>query len=170
MVILFSNRKNRTEKEIIDILTGAGATYISDRAVFSGKSNITIISEYKKTDIKINKGVAIITDDTERFKDQKFSKEIIGICEDCNKKALSVFSKSPIAVISCGMSPKNTITLSSRSENTLLLSLQRTITDIFGNTIEPAEFLIRIKNNYSEFPIMASIAVMLIYGIIPKEL
>lgn len=170
MVILLSGRRNRIEKEIIEILTNAGATYISDRAIFSGKNNITIVSEYQKTDIKVNKGVAIIIDDSGRFVGQLFSKEIIGICEDCNKQALSVFSKSPVAVITCGMGAKNTVTVSHKSEHSILISLQRTITDIYGATLEPAEFLIQLKNNYSEFSLMASIAVLLLYGIIPKEL
>lgn len=170
MVILFSGRKNKTEKEIIEILTGIGANYISDKAVFSGTEQITIISEYKKTDIKIDKGIAVFLDDTDRFDGQILPKGIIGICEDCNQKALNIFFKNCIPVISCGMNSKNTITLSSINSENLLASLQRTVTDIKGNDIEPEEFKITLKRKYHPYSVMASVAILLLCGVIPKEL
>lgn len=170
MVILFSGRKNKTEKEIIEILTGVGAGYISDKAIFSGDEQITIISEYKRTELKIDKGIAVFLDDTDRFKGQTFSNGIIGICEDCNKKALELFYESNIPVISCGMNQKNTITLSSINSDTLLASLQRTVTDIRGNEIEPEEFKIKLKKQYLPFSVMASTAILILCGIIPNDL
>lgn len=169
MVILFSGRNNKIEKEIIEILTGCGANYISDKAVFSGSEPITIISEYKKTDLKIKKGIAVLIDDTDRFKNQTFPPSVIGICEENNLKAIELFSKNPIPVICCGMGTKNTITLSSINSDTLLTTLQRTVTDIKGNEIEPEEFKIKLKKNYQPFSVMASVAVMLLCGVIPKE-
>ncbi|MBQ8532141.1 MAG: hypothetical protein IJ432_01750 [Clostridia bacterium] len=170
MVILLSDRKNRCEKEITEILTGVGANYISDKAVFSGTEQITIISSYKKTDLKMKKGIALILDDTKRFSGQTFPQGFIGICEDCNQKALELFSKSRIPVISCGMGAKNTITLSSINSETLLTTLQRTVTDINGNEIEPEEFKIKLKKEYLPFSVMASVAVMLLCGVIPTDI
>lgn len=169
MVILFSGRKNRIEGEIIEILTTLGADYISDKAVFKGFEPITIVSEYKKCKLNIDKGIAVFLDDTDRFLGQEFPENIIGICEDCNQKALKIFSKSKIPVISCGMNSKNTITLSSINSNTLLATLQRTITDINGNEIEPEEFRLTTNKKYQPFSIMVCIAVLLLCGIIPTE-
>ena len=112
MVIIFSGRKSETEKEIIEILSSNGGDYISDKTILKGKGLFTVISEYKKTDLKIEKGIALILDDTERFKGQSFPFGVIGICEENNKSALGLFKKSKIPVISCGMNPKNTITFS----------------------------------------------------------
>lgn len=170
MVILFSDRKSKTEKEIIEILTNSGATYISDKAVVSGEKAITIISEYKKSDIRLKKGIAILLDSSNRFVEQKFTKEIIGICEDTNETALSIFSKNPVAVISCGMSNKNTVTISSKTGNSVLITLQRAINSIYGETIEPAEYKIKLRKKYNEFSVMASVTVLLLYGYFPKEL
>ncbi len=169
MVILFSGRKNRIEGEIIEILTSLGANYISDKAVLTGFEPITIVSQYKKSKLDIDNGIAVFLDDTNRFSGQEFKGNIIGICEDCNHKALEIFSESKISVISCGMNSKNTITLSSINSNTLLATLQRTITDINGNEIEPEEFKIKTNKEYRPFSVMACIAVLLLCGIIPTE-
>ena len=167
MVILFSGRKSTVEKEIIEILSGYGADYISDKAVSSVGGQFTVISEYKKTDIKLKSGIAVFIDDTDRFDNQIFPDGIIGICEDNNTAALKAFKDSETPVISCGMSAKNTVTLSSFGDASLLASLQRTLTDFKGNEIDPAEFRIKLTKKYSPFAVMASAAVLLIMGIKP---
>lgn len=169
MVILFSDRNSNAEKEITDILTFVGADHISDKKVCYCKGAFTIISEYKKTELKLKKGIAVFCDNTERFAGQTFPQGIIGICEDTNTKALELFHKSRIPVISCGMSGKNTITLSSLGDDTLLATLQRSFTDNLGFEIEPAEFKIKLNKSYSSFSVMASVAVLLLNGIVPKE-
>lgn len=169
MVILFSERKSRTEKEIIEILTSFGGNYISDKTVQSNTGLFTVISEYKKTDLKLNRGTALILDNSKRFEGQQFPQGIIGICEDVNQKAFELFQKSGISVISCGMNSKSTLTLSSLSTDTVLASLQRIITDNNGKEIEPFEFKIKLKKNYNPFSVTASAVILLIYGIIPKE-
>ena len=168
MVILFSGRKSAVERDIIEILSGCGANYISDKAVTSGDGGFTIISEYKKTEINLKNGIAVFIDDTDRFNNQTFPKGIIGICEDSNQKALEIFKNSNIPVISCGMSAKNTVTLSSINSETLLAALQRTVTDCTGNEVDPGEFKIKLKKSYAPFAVMASTAVLLLNGITPK--
>ena len=169
MVILFSGRNSKTEKEIIEILTKYGGNYISDKFVSENTGNFTIISVYKKSEIKLKKGIAVFIDETDRFLCQNLPIGIIGICEDINQKALEIFKQNNIAVISCGINAKNTVTLSSFNSNSLLASLQRTLTDNYGNNIVPSEFKIKLTNKYSPFSVMASIAVLLINGIVPKE-
>ena len=169
MVILFSERKNHTEREIIEILTSFGGNYISDKKIEKNGELFTIVSEYKKTDLKIKGGIAIILNATERFKGQKFPKGITGICEDINRDAFELLKKSKIPLISCGMNPKSTVTLSSINKDTVSVFLQRIITDINGNDIEPFEFKIKLKKSYSQFSLLSSAVILLIYGITPKE-
>ncbi len=168
MVILFSRRKCEEEKQIIEILSKYGANYISDKTVTAGDGSFTIISEYKKTEINIKNGIALILDDTDRFYNQTFKDGIIGICEDKNQKALEIFKRSNIPVVSCGMNSKNTITLSSLNSNSLLATLQRSLTDQSGKTVEPAEFKIKLTKEYLPFAVMASAAVLLLMGITPE--
>lgn len=169
MVILFSGRKSSTEKEIIDILTSYGANYISDKKINLSGKNFTIISEYKKTDMSLKNGIAVFIDDTERFNGQTFPKGIIGICENHNQKALNIFKDNLVPVISCGMSPKSTITISSINDDSLLAALQRTIVDFNGFEIEPLEIKINLTKAYNPFSVMASAAVLLLMGITPDS-
>lgn len=168
MVILFSNRKNKCEDEIIEILCQNGGTYISDKKVKGGNGLFTVISEYKKTELELDNLIAVFLDDTERFKAQTFPKNTIGICENCNINALSVFEENNIPVICCGLNSKNTITLSSFGDRSLLTALQRSITDINGLEIEPSEFKIKLRKSYNPFSVMAASAILLLCGIKPS--
>ncbi len=170
MVILFSNRKSKTEYEILEILKNFGATHISDNNIFSGDQKFTVVSIYKKTNLKINKGIAVFTDDTLRFKEQYLPFGITGICEENNRHALDIFSKNKTSVITCGMNAKNTVTVSSFNTENLLISLQRAISIPYGTLIEPAEFKIKLKKQYKPFSIMASTTILLLLGIYPTEL
>ena len=169
MVILFSERKSRIEKEIIDILTFTGADYISDKTVCSREGIFTIISEYKKTELNVNRGIAVFCDNTDRFKNQTFPKGIIGICEDTNINALELFKQSNTPIISCGLNGKNTVTLSSFIDNTLLVTLQRNITNFYDTEIEPCEFKIKLNKSYSPFSVLTSATILMLKGITPKE-
>ena len=104
-----------------------------------------------------------------RFLEQKFPIGILGVCEENNRTALETFKKSKNAVITCGINNKNTITLSSITDNTLLATLQRSIYDVNGNVLEPCEFKINLTEAFSPFAIMSSVAVLLYNGIIPQE-
>jgi len=168
MVILFSDRKSVEEREIVQILTDSGATYISDKEIKSGKNSITVFSAYKKTNLNIKKGIVIMLGGEKRFYQQKLPVYTIGICDSLDKEAVNFFANNTVLVISCGMGRKNTVTFSSIDEDKALLTFQRTLTDIYGNTIEPAEYKNKLKNKYREFSVMASATILLLYGIKPE--
>lgn len=168
MVILFSNRKNPTENEIVGILTSCGAGYISDKKIISDNTNFNVVSEYKKTNLLLKRCIAVFMDNGDRFKGQLFPSGTIGICEDSNLKALELFKENKIPVISCGMNAKNTITLSSL-DKAVLVTLQRTITDINGKSILPGEYPINLSRSFSAFSVMASTAALLLHGVIPNK-
>ena len=169
MVLLFSDRKSKIEKEIIEILSSYGGNYISDKKVLETDGSFTIISCYKNTELSVNKGIAVFCDSSERFKEQRLPDNTVGICEDGNTLALSVFKKNKIPVIVCGMNSKNTITLSSLNSDTLFAALQRTVTDNNGKLIEPEEYKIQLSKSYEPFSVMASISVLLLNSVKPDR-
>lgn len=169
MVILFSKRKSKIEEEIIEILLKYGGDYITDKKIIITDSKFTLVSKYKYSEITLKKGIAVFCDDTDRFEKQELPQNMIGICEENNKTALELFKKNCISVITCGMNSKNTVTLSSLNDNTLLTSLQRTVTDSKGTDIMPSEFKVKLNKKYNPFAVMACVAVLLINGIMPTE-
>ena len=170
MVILLSERKNKTEKEIIEILSKHGANYISDRKISIKNNNFTVMSLYKKTEISLSGGIIIILDKKQRFKEQVLPIGVIGIYEETNKIASEIFKRNKNAIISCGSNNKNTLTISSIGKDTILLNLQRIVLDVNGKQILPCEMKIKLINEYTPFSIMASTLVLLSHGIVPKEI
>ena len=168
MVILFSNRKNKTEKELIEILTACGADFISDKRISATGGFFTVVSSYKPCEFEIKKGIAVILDDTEKFKKQNLPNNIIGICEDINFSALETFKNNKTKVITYGNNHKNTLTVSSFNENSLVITLQRTIKNIYGEKIYPTDYKIVLKKNYSKEAVMCAVAILLLNRIEPK--
>lgn len=160
MVILFSNRKSKLEKEIVEILIACGADVISDKSVVSAGGFFTLAICYKKTEIKTKKAIALFVDDSTKFCNQNLSDKVIGICEDKNINALENFKKNKVAVVTCGNNPKNTITLSSIEDGNYILTLQRQITNLRGNILYPADYKITLNKQYSPEAVMLSGAVL----------
>lgn len=169
MVILLTKQKSKIENEIIEILSEFGGNFITANKIINIDNQFTVISKNKTCDIDIKKGVVIICDDTDKFDKQSLPIGLIGICEENNKNALKLFKQNTIPVICCGISPKNTVTISSFDDEVLQISLQRTITNFKGKDIGPAEFKIKLKKRYNPFSVMACISILIINGIIPKE-
>ena len=143
MVILFVDKKTNAEKEISDILHRCGA---------GAADGITFITDYGKAESGV-----------------KLPSGTVGICEDSDRAALKILMESGVPVITCGMNPKSTVTLSSLTSSSALVSLQRTVTDIFGNDTEPCELGIKLNRGRSPFAVTASAAVLLLAGITPAE-
>ncbi len=164
MVFLFSNRKSRLEKEIIEILTACGADYISDKTVTDTGGFFTVAGCYKNTELNIKKGVVLILDDTHRFEKQYIPDRIIGVCEDTNTSALKIFKKNGVPVITCGNNSKNTLTISSIDGNDFVVTLQRELMDINGNLVCPADYKMSLKKKYSPQAVMLSCAILCLVG------
>jgi hypothetical protein len=169
VVILLSERKNKCENEIIKILKKYGADHISDKNICKNEGKFTLLSIYKKTEISLNKGIAIFVGENHRLKHQTLPLGIIGICEENNFTALENFKYNNSAVITCGINNRNTITFSSISDSVLLTTIQRSFIDISGNIVSPCELKIRLSEKYSPFAVMVAVAVLLLKGIVPQE-
>ncbi len=93
-----------------------------------------------------------------------------GVVFSGDKKGLQLLQKRGITTLSCGMSQSDTLILSSISENTASICLQRKIITITGDVIEPREFPIKLKNKISDYALLAAIGILLLYGIEPKDI
>jgi len=168
MVILFTNRNNKTEKEIIEILTACGADFFSERSVTSSGGFFTFCSLYKPAKLDIKKGTVLILDDTEKFNNLDLENGITGICEDSNITALNVFEKNSVPVITVGNNPKNTITLSSCRADSIIITLQRSIKTVYGNEIYPGDYKVNLTKSFSSNAILLAFAILVRKGILPE--
>lgn len=170
MVILLSERKSKIAREIREILSFYNANFIDDKTVINNNGSFCVINIFKPCEIKLTKGIAVICDNSKRFENQTLTINIIGICEDNNQNAVRIFHKNHLAVMSCGINSKNTVTFSSLNENFFVLSLQRSFYSKNGKRQEPTEIKIKLKRNYEPFSILAACTILLYFGITPAEI
>ena len=165
MIIVLSDKKTDFEDSFTKILHGCKAAIISDSEVTEGISPLCVVSRHKTSKITMNKGAVVLGECLWNFKNQHLPSSIIGICSENNLTGLKLLKSNNLPIITCGMGRKNTLTVSSNEKDSALLCLQRSITDINGNTVEPCEIKVLKKSPYNCYSLLAATAVMLIYGI-----
>lgn len=67
-----------------------------------------------------------------------------------------------IQLITCGISPKNTVSITSRTAEKLTLSLNRSIRTLSGKLCEPLELPVAVPENADEYDVMAAFAAKLL--------
>lgn len=92
-------------------------------------------------------------------------KNIIGIVNSQNTEGLSFLMKNGIKTLTCGMSYRDTLTLSSSLSN-LNICLQRKIPSLNNNILEPCEYVITNPHSNTDLLLLAC-AVNLLCGCEP---
>lgn len=92
------------------------------------------------------------------------SQRVVSIVNEGNEKALHMLKNSLVPTLTCGMSPKDTLTLSSISESSAVVSLQREIKDLSNKVIEPCEIKINIEDRFSDYELLSACAILLLAG------
>ena len=90
----------------------------------------------------------------------------ICIASSGNTDLLKTLSNTHARVITCGMSRKDTITCSSKSDYAISISLQREMLNCAGQTIEPFEFVFSLEEHYRSYELLAYAAILILLGII----
>ena len=77
---------------------------------------------------------------------------VVALCADTTpvKKAAVIFGPAAAqddadCLISCGLSPKETLTVSSYSDDTLVIALQRAVRTLYGQEILPQEYVCEMR-------------------------
>ena len=71
MVLILSDKENKIDRQIIEILSRKGAAVITDNKISESFSHFTAISIHNKTKIECNTGIAIVTDSIKGLKNQE---------------------------------------------------------------------------------------------------
>jgi hypothetical protein len=73
--------------------------------------------------------------------DKDISGGFAAIVEESNNEAAAQLASCGLPAISCGINEKNTVTISSNDLDKIQVCLQRSVTGLNGQTIEPGEFV-----------------------------
>ena len=113
----------------------------------------------------------LIFKDTGGFSPESImAKSIIAVVDSGNPEIMAFVSGTKFPAVTCGLSPRDTITLSSINVDSAVVNLQRTLTCLDGSFVEPQEIPVTLKRPIDSFTLMAAAAVFILSGNTPKLL
>lgn len=74
------------------------------------------------------------------------------------------------SAVSYGVSPRDTLTISSREGDLLWAALQRELVTVDGQVVERQEFPLYLEPRQEELPALAAAGALLLLGVSPEEL
>jgi len=92
----------------------------------------------------------------------------VAVTASDNHDAIKLLKKKKIPTLICGMSSKDTVSLSSRGEGSACVCLQRGIESLSGEAFEPGEIAVKYKGELSEYAIMAAAVTLVLCGALPE--
>lgn len=127
------------------------------------KHTIIVINEKSIENVK-NVMFEVIVLDTNVLSNNRFLKNVIMnskriIINSDYDENLDAIKNLKLTVITYGMKSKSTVTISSVQEDSMLMSIQRSIKTIKGNIIEPQEMKICHKNHQGNLYINMILAI-----------
>lgn len=78
------------------------------------------------------------------------SGNIVAIVCSHDQKGLQLAAQCGVPAITCGLSPWDTVTLSSITTDSAQICLQRSVTSLSGQVIDPTEFPVRLSGHLSQ--------------------
>ena len=99
----------------------------------------------------------------------ELSKGSVCIVESSNTEALSLLRGCERTVICCGMSGRDTLSVSSLERNSASVSLQREITTFQGQTVDPGDIPVALSLPADAYSLSAAVGVLLLSGADPQN-
>lgn len=115
--------------------------------------------------IRLDRCVLVFSENTDTVPEEIAGKHIVGIVPSRNNSVIEQLIQRRIPVITCGLSQKDTVTYSSRTDDELVVSLQRSVKRSDHVTIEPFEMPFALTPESDVYAILAFFAVCIECGI-----
>lgn len=97
--------------------------------------------------------------------------DAIAVLETDDTDAANIIADTGISAVTCGLSQKSSVTVSSITDTETVISVQRSIIDLFGNVIEPQEIKVAIGPECGhEYEAVSAATALLLSGITPQAL
>ncbi len=119
----------------------------------------------KIPDIELDKGILLFKNSFDSRGQACVPSGFSCVPETKNLHAAAMLQGTDAAAITCGTSPKDTISIAGLDESNAALSLQRSIITVDGTVLEPHDFTVKLVSKLGPHRILAVCAVLLIAGI-----
>lgn len=121
-------------------------------------------------DLQVKNGVTVFRQELSGFTEESaIPHDFVAVADPLNEQAVSILRNRNIRTVTCGLSQKDTVTFSSLDSDRAVISLQREIFSLTGENVGPREIPVTLTSPQAEYPLLASMAVLLLSGIPPSE-
>lgn len=149
----------------------AGVLHINSRCInYIGKNAKFLLLECQNpVTLNFKKGIIILKNKTKRIKSINIPDGFQVVTESDNKSALKLLKKVDHPIITCGMSVRDTLSVSSCKEDTVSISLQRNITLLSGEILECCEVPFKLSVKSDDYAKLAVAAILMLSGEVKAE-
>ena len=155
-------------RAVIRACSESGGAFVCDGAKIyetCPDPKFLIITACTLTDISCNDGIIVFGKALCQIRPDIKIGTMIPVVDTSNIDALTLLKGSNACVVGCSMSGHDTISVSGIKDfPSKLISLQRNVRPIDGETIEPHEFTVRLSREIPVYPLLASCSVLLLSG------
>lgn len=88
----------------------------------------------------------------------------LAIVDTVNQPALSMLQRSSVSAVTCGMSPRDTLTLSSSKERSAAVCIQRQMQTMAGQTVDEREIPVHFERRYEPYTLLSICALLILAG------
>lgn len=171
-IVLFGITGGYVADEIKRILSYYGVAAVCGTSVDVRASNPKFLSlEYStRVNLKGGKGAVVLIGEISENSILEIPDNYKGIVYSGDNGALNLLQKNNITTITCGMSNKDTLILSSIGERTASVCVQRKIITLNGKIIEVGEYPVRLKNKITDYALLAAFGILLLCDIEPLDI
>ena len=113
----------------------------------------------------MEKGVIVFKQEIKGCLELDLPAGFIAVTESDNDTAIKILQKNALQTVTCGLSQRDTLTYSSLDSEKAVISLQREIKSLHGESMLPHEIPVALQSTRSDYPLLAAVAVLLLSGI-----
>jgi hypothetical protein len=144
-----------------------GVQYFNGRilANFGGGTEFIVYDCEEIPEIELNCGILLFKNSFHSSETSSIPSGFSCVLETKNLNAAAMLKDTDTAAITCGTSPKDTISIAGLDEANAALSLQRSIITVTGEILEPHDFTVKLLSKLGPHRILAVCAALLISGV-----
>ncbi len=171
-VVLFGITGGYVADEIKRVLSHYGIIAVNGTSIcqMGNKPRFLLAECSARAKIETDSGIIVMIGEIAESCKLSVPKGYRGIAYQSDTAALRVLMKNGIETVVCGMGEENSLMLSSIGENTASVCLQRKIVTLGGNTVEPCEFPVRLKNKITDYALLAAFGILLLSDTEPRDI
>ncbi|MDD3192500.1 MAG: hypothetical protein PHE47_01375 [Oscillospiraceae bacterium] len=140
--------------------------FVAERQILSRSENpdFVVVEMEHLAQIAVPRAVVLCLEPFDMPEQACLPPDAVGLLSSDNLPAAEFIRRCQIRAMTLGMSSKDTLTLSSITQDRAVLCLQRGISDLSGNILDPVEIPLSLSRRYDAFSILCAAAVLMLSG------